>query len=194
MARGLNCKVAIIGGGPAGCMCAYYLQNDFDVTIFEAAVPLKTLLATGGGRCNLAHNEYDFKELAANYPRGEKFLYSVFSRFSTADTLEFFRSIGVETYVQEDMRIFPVSNSAADVRSKFLQAIKEVNFKTERVLRINRGDNFTVVSDNGSGDFDIRRGYKNQNRERFAVLSGQSRRRRKSAGWVYKSNNHGLWR
>lgn len=154
MARGLNCKVAIIGGGPAGCMCAYYLQNDFDVTIFEAAVPLKTLLATGGGRCNLAHNEYDFKELAANYPRGEKFLYSVFSRFSTADTLEFFRSIGVETYVQEDMRIFPVSNSAADVRSKFLQAIKQVNFKTERVLRINRGDKFTVVSDNGSGDFD----------------------------------------
>ena len=70
-------KVAIIGGGPAGCFCAYMLQNIFDVTVFEYKKPLATLLPTGGGRCNLAHAEYDFKELAKNYPRGEKFLYSI---------------------------------------------------------------------------------------------------------------------
>ena len=74
-------KVAIVGGGPAGCVCAYFLQKDFDVTIFEARSPLATLLPTGGGRCNIAHAEYDFRALAANYPRGEKFLFSVFSDF-----------------------------------------------------------------------------------------------------------------
>ena len=77
MAQELKSKVVIAGGGPAGCMCAYFLQNDFDVTVFDKKSPLKTLLPTGGGRCNLAHAEYDFRELASNYPRGEKFLYSV---------------------------------------------------------------------------------------------------------------------
>ena len=105
----MTSKIAIIGGGPAGCMCAYFLQNNFDVTVFDKSEPLKTLLPTGGGRCNLAHAQYDFKELAKNYPRGEKFLYSVFSKFSTQDTIDFFKQIDVETYTQDDFRIFPKS-------------------------------------------------------------------------------------
>lgn len=137
-------KVAVIGGGPAGCMCAYFLQNRFEVTVFDKSSPLRTLLPTGGGRCNLCHAEYDFKELAKNYPRGEKFLYSVFSRFSTADTIEFFENIGVKTYVQNDMRIFPLSNSSKNVRQCFLDNLKKVKFIKEEVLRINKG--FSVVT------------------------------------------------
>lgn len=137
MAQEQKSKVAIIGGGPAGCICAYFLQDDFEVTIFDKKSPLLTLLPTGGGRCNLAHAEYDFRELAKNYPRGEKFLYSVFSKFGTADTIEFFEKIGVPTYIQEDMRFFPKSNSAKDVREKFLKALNKVKFVKEEVLRIN---------------------------------------------------------
>lgn len=151
MAQELKSKVVIIGGGPAGCMCAYFLQNDFDVTVIEKNTPLKTILPTGGGRCNLAHAEFDFKELAKNYPRGEKFLYSVFSKFSTADTIDFFEKIGVETYTQENMRIFPKSNSAKDVREHFLQALKKVRFIKENALRINRQDEiFSVVTNMGA--------------------------------------------
>ncbi|MCM1010888.1 MAG: aminoacetone oxidase family FAD-binding enzyme [Fusobacterium sp.] len=147
-------RVGIIGGGPAGCFCAYNLQQDCDVTIFEMSSPLKTLLVTGGGRCNLAHAEYDFRELTKFYPRGEKFLYSVFSKFGTADTLEFFNSIGVETYTQDDNRIFPTSNSAADVREKFLNALK-AKIKKEKALRINQfDDGLEVVTDAGSYKFD----------------------------------------
>ena len=70
-------QIAIVGAGASGCLCAYFLLNaGFEVTIFDKGSPLRTLLPTGGGRCNLAHAEYDFKELAKNYPRGEKFLYS----------------------------------------------------------------------------------------------------------------------
>lgn len=151
MAQELKSKVVIIGGGPAGCMCAYFLQNDFDVTVIEKNTPLKTILPTGGGRCNLCHAEFDFKELAKNYPRGEKFLYSVFSKFSTADTIDFFEKIGVETYTQENMRIFPKSNSAKDVREHFLQALKNVRFIKENALRINRQDEiFSVVTNMGA--------------------------------------------
>lgn len=151
MAQELKSKVVIIGGGPAGCMCAYFLQNDFDVTVIEKNTPLKTILPTGGGRCNLCHAEFDFKELAKNYPRGEKFLYSVFSKFSTADTIDFFDKIGVETYTQENMRIFPKSNSAKNVREHFLQALKKVQFIKENALRINRQDEiFSVVTNMGA--------------------------------------------
>lgn len=128
--------VAIIGGGPAGCICANFLQDKFDVTLFDKGKFLRTLLPTGGGRCNLAHAEYDFRELAKNYPRGEKFLYSVFSRFGTADTIEFFKNIGIETYTQGDNRIFPVSNSASDVREKFLKSISNCNFIKEEVKKL----------------------------------------------------------
>lgn len=144
-------KVVIIGGGPAGCMCAYFLQNDFDVIVLEKNSPLKTLLPTGGGRCNLCHAEFDFKELVKNYPRGEKFLYSVFSKFSTADTIEFFEKIGVPSYVQENLRVFPQSNSAKDVREHFLRALNKTKFVKENALRINRkGDKFSVVTDMGA--------------------------------------------
>ena len=72
-------RIAIIGAGASGCLCAYFLlKNGYEVTLFDKSSPLRTLLPTGGGRCNLAHAEFDFKELAKNYPRGEKFLYSVF--------------------------------------------------------------------------------------------------------------------
>lgn len=137
-------KVAIIGGGPAGCCCAYFLQDDFDVTIFDKNEPLKTLLPTGGGRCNLAHAQYDFKELAKNYPRGEKFLYSVFSKFSTSDTIEFFEGIGVKTYTQDDDRIFPESNSSKDVREKILKALNKVKFIKKEVVQLDF-DNFDAV-------------------------------------------------
>ncbi len=155
MAQESKSRVAVIGGGPAGCFAAFQLQNIYDVTVIEPKSPLLTLLPTGGGRCNLAHAEYDFRELAKNYPRGEKFLYSVFSKFSTADTLEFFEKIGVETYTQEDMRIFPVSNSAKDVREKFLQALSGVRFLKESALRVDKTDNkIKVVTDRDSYYFD----------------------------------------
>lgn len=131
-------NVGIIGCGASGAICAYLLlKAGCDVTIFDYGAPLRTLLPTGGGRCNLAHAEYDFKELAKNYPRGEKFLYSVFSKFSTYDTLALFDELGVETYAQDDERIFPISNSAKDVRSVILDKIKSANFVKEKVESIN---------------------------------------------------------
>lgn len=138
---GINKNVAIVGAGASGSICAYYLlKSGIDVTIFDKGAPLRTLLPTGGGRCNLAHAEYDFRELAKNYPRGEKFLYSVFSKFSTADTLDLFEELGVKTYTQEDGRIFPETNSAKFVREKILDHIAE-NVVKEEVLNVTTFDN-----------------------------------------------------
>ena len=132
-------SIAIIGAGASGCLCAYFLlKAGFNVTLFDKGYPLRTLLPTGGGRCNLAHAEYDPKELAKNYQRGEKFLYSVFSKYGTAETLETFENMGIKTYVQENGRIFPESNSAKEVRNTILNKIKDANIIREEVLEIKK--------------------------------------------------------
>lgn len=142
-------NIAIIGAGAAGCLCAYHLLNSgLDVTLFDKGLPLRTLLPTGGGRCNLAHAEYDFRELVKNYPRGEKFLYSIFSKYSTTDTLETFEEIGIETYIQENGRIFPTSNSAKDVREKILEKITKANIIREEVLELTKLDNGFSIKTN----------------------------------------------
>lgn len=150
-------NIGIIGGGPAGCACAYFIKqqnHDTKISIIDYGDFLRTILATGGGRCNLAHYEFDFKELAKNYPRGEKFLYSIFSRFSTADTLEMFENLGINTYIQDDMRIFPESNSAKEVQTKLLEHLKGIRFIKEKALRIETENGFKVVTDMNSYRFD----------------------------------------
>ena len=147
-------KVGIIGTGPAGCACAKFLQDSASVTLFDFASPLRTLLPTGGGRCNLAHAEYDFKELVKNYPRGEKFLYSIFSRFSTSDTIDFFESIGIKTYTQDDFRIFPESNSSKQVREMLLKALNKTTIKREKALRLEDGEKLKLITDMNSYYFD----------------------------------------
>ncbi len=149
-------QIAIIGAGPAGCICAKFLQDaGFDITLFDKGKFLRTLLPTGGGRCNLAHAEYDFRELARNYPRGEKFLYSVFSKFGTSDTIEFFDKLGVKTYTQDDNRIFPISNSSSEVREKILKNLSKCNLINEQVNSLQQLQNcWEIVTNKSSYAFD----------------------------------------
>lgn len=144
----MNNKIAVIGGGPAGCAFSCFSQNN-DITVFESGNILQTLLYTGGGRCNLAYAEFDIKELTKNYPRGEKFLYSVFSQFSTQETLNFFKNIGVNTYTQNDYRIFPKSDSAKEVRNAILNQLhkKKTKIIKEKVFKIIKKNNNFIIND-----------------------------------------------
>lgn len=148
-------SIGIIGAGPAGCTVAHFLDKSFNITLIDNKPIMSTVLPTGGGRCNLAYAEYDYKELVKNYPRGEKFLYSIFSKFSTSDTIELFSKLGIGTYTQEDMRIFPTSNSSKDVQEKFTNALKNISIKREEALRIEiEKDKIKVVTDYNSYYFD----------------------------------------
>lgn len=152
-------EICITGGGPAGVMVAIFAAQNPEnkVYIYDKGIILNTLLPTGGGRCNLAFGEYNFKELAKFYPRGEKFLYSVFSRFSTSDTLEFFEKIGVKTYTQEDLRIFPITDSAKDVKQALLKQLDKKNIKKvfEKVADIKKeNEKFVVKTDKNTREFD----------------------------------------
>jgi len=140
-------RIAIVGGGPSGIYCALHLLkifkeskfSDFELTIFDKAPILRTILPTGNLRCNITNSIYDIREFASNYPRGEKFLYSLFARHSNYDSIEFFNSIGIETYIQDDGRVFPVSNSSKDVKEKLLKKLfsyKKVRLINKEILSI----------------------------------------------------------
>jgi len=155
-------KIAVIGGGPAGFMAAINASENcnktINIDIYEKKQPLKTILLTGHGRCNLTNATYDFKELASNYPRGEKFLYSVFSKFGVKETIDWFTSHGLEIYIQQDNRIFPLSNDANTVRNLLINIAKnlDINIKSNMTVSdINHIKNkFKIYSDNNTQEYD----------------------------------------
>ncbi len=147
-------RAAIIGGGPAGVFCAIKLIQYFeeknltlDITIFDDKNILSTLLPTGNGRCNLGYDEDNYRELASFYPRGEKFLYSIFSRYGKKEAISDFEKLGVKTYVQDDLRIFPKENKSAYVKQKMLEAIYgRVKFERKRITEPLKGFDAVVLA------------------------------------------------
>ena len=74
----------------------------------------KKLRITGKGRCNVT-NDCDLNTFLTNVPTNPRFLYAALSRFSTADTIDFFEGLGVPLKTERGRRVFPVSDKAADI-------------------------------------------------------------------------------
>jgi predicted Rossmann fold flavoprotein len=80
---------------------------------------------SGGGRCNVTHAEFIPQELVLNYPRGEKELLGPFHQFMTGDTIEWFEKRGVSLKIEEDGRMFPITNSSQTIIDCFLKEAKK---------------------------------------------------------------------
>lgn len=150
--------VGIIGAGPAGVFAAMNIvdMSDLKVCVFDAKQPLSTLLPTGGGKCNLSYYEPDIGEFVLNYPRGAKFLYSVFYGFDVNDTLNYFEKRGVKTYVRDDNKIFPVSNSSHAVAETMLKYSKNkgIKFIKQKIISVTKEtDIFVLKSSSGEYHF-----------------------------------------
>jgi predicted Rossmann fold flavoprotein len=121
--------VIIIGGGAAGFFAAINIaeQNPkLSVAILERGKEgLQKVKISGGGRCNVTHAEFMPLELVQNYPRGEKELLGPFHTFMTGDTIAWFEERGVELKIEDDGRMFPVSNSSQTIIDCFLYEAKK---------------------------------------------------------------------
>ncbi len=123
-------KIAVIGGGASGVIAAIFAAaNGADVTVFEKNErPLRKLMITGKGRCNIT-NESDNQKFLSNVLRNPKFLYSAINTFNCFDTMEFFESLGVKIKVERGGRIFPETDKAVTVVDALYKKAKDLGVK-----------------------------------------------------------------
>ena len=124
-------KVIIIGGGASGFFTAANINTKlYDVTILEQnSDVLQKVKISGGGRCNVSHACFDPRELVQFYPRGNKELLSVFTKFQPGDTMNWYEEHGVALKIEDDNRIFPESNSSQSIIDCLVDECKKKNVK-----------------------------------------------------------------
>lgn len=148
-------KVAIIGGGPAGMMCAIKAAENHEVTIFEKNEKLgKKLFITGKGRCNLT-NYCDEREFLKNLVSNSNFMYSSIFSFSPFTTYYYFEELGLPLKVERGNRVFPASDKSSDVIKAYEKKLKALDVKINlnyEVTSIEKvGEEFII---NGREKFD----------------------------------------
>jgi predicted Rossmann fold flavoprotein len=165
-------KIIIIGGGAAGFFAAIRiaeLRPEMDVTILERGKDvLQKVKISGGGRCNVTHAEFVNRALIKNYPRGDKALLSPFSKFSTGDTMDWFEKRGVELKIEEDGRVFPVSDNSQTIVDCLYGTAMRLGVK---VLRNHRVDKITVEP---NGSFTLKTNVKDFEADKIMLATGSS--------------------
>lgn len=126
-------KIIIVGGGAAGFFGAIACAEQFphcQVIILEKTRQvLSKVRISGGGRCNVTHACFDPAALVKNYPRGYRELKGPLSRFQPKDTMEWFEKRGVSLKIEEDGRVFPVTDSSETIIQCLLEEAKRVGVK-----------------------------------------------------------------
>lgn len=148
-------KIAIIGGGPAGMMCAIKAAENHGITIFEKNEKLgKKLFITGKGRCNLT-NYCDEREFLKNMVNNSNFMYSSIYSFSPFTTYYYFEELGLPLKVERGNRVFPLSDKSSDVIKAYEKKLKDLgvkvhlNFEIKSIEKV--GEEFIL---NGREKFD----------------------------------------
>ncbi|WP_214768770.1 MULTISPECIES: NAD(P)/FAD-dependent oxidoreductase [unclassified Exiguobacterium] len=117
--------VIVIGGGPSGLMATLAsLQAGAKTLLLDKGNKLGRKLAiSGGGRCNVT-NRKPLDELVQSIPGNGRFLYSAFSQFSNESIIDLFEGFGVALKEEDNGRMFPVSDKAADVVRVLIDQIR----------------------------------------------------------------------
>ena len=122
--------IIIVGGGAAGFFTAINIVEKspkLKVAILERGQSvLEKVRISGGGRCNVTHACFVPNDLVKFYPRGEKELRGPFHQFCSGDTIDWFEKNGVQLKIEDDGRMFPVSNSSQTIIDCFINATKKL--------------------------------------------------------------------
>lgn len=117
----------VIGGGASGMMAAgRAAECGARVLLLEKNRRLgEKLRITGGGRCNVTNATFDRHLLTSRYGDQGKSLHSLFARFTPENMREFLRRYDLETKVEAEQRVFPVTDSAESVHRVLSRYMKE---------------------------------------------------------------------
>ncbi len=135
-------RVAVIGGGAAGFFAALSAAETFpeaQVTLFEKSRDvLSKVRISGGGRCNVTNAAPSVARLLEGYPRGARFLRPLFAQFHNHDTVQWFENRGLPLKTEPDGRVFPVSDTSADVVDSLLREARRLGVIIRTSAGVNR--------------------------------------------------------
>ena len=98
----------------------YSAKSNAQTAVVEANTAAgRKLLLTGGGRCNITHAD-GINKLSRAFGTKGRFLQYCFHEFQPEQVREFFAERGLETKVEDDGCVFPVTDSAEDVQKVLL--------------------------------------------------------------------------
>ena len=148
-------ELLIIGGGPAGMMCAIAAAKRFRkiVLLEKNESPGKKLLVAGSGRCNLTHTG-PMADFLKHYGTHGRFVQPALEHFTNDDLARFFADSGLPLVELNDGKLFPRTQSSRDVRDVLLNEMRNValhnNTEVESVEQLPDG-NFVVQNANDKG-------------------------------------------
>jgi len=148
-----NYDLVVIGGGAAGFFCAIQCAERnprMRILILEKSREvLSKVRVSGGGRCNVTHACFDPQEMVEHYPRGKKELLGPFHRFLCGDMMHWLSDHGVETKIEEDGRVFPVSDNSETIIRCFLGLCKkhEITISTSTAVdSLSKMDDLWIIN------------------------------------------------
>ncbi|MEN8302513.1 MAG: NAD(P)/FAD-dependent oxidoreductase [Campylobacterota bacterium] len=111
-------KIAIIGGGASGLLCAIFCaKSGVQVDIFEQnSKCAKKILVSGNGRCNITNTNLSSNDYFSDNP---EFVQDALNEFGFREFEKFCNSIGLILDIKEDGRVYPLSNEAKSVAKIF---------------------------------------------------------------------------
>lgn len=127
-------KIIIIGAGASGMMAAIQAAGrGAAVTVLEQAEkPLKKLLRTGNGRCNLTNLVTEQDSFRGSDPEKRD---RILKRFNSEAVIRFFRELGLETKSRNGW-IYPLNDSAAATAKLLLSEADRLGVKVKMNQRV----------------------------------------------------------
>lgn len=121
-----NFKNIIIGGGAAGLLAAIFIKKSGQpVVVLERNARVgKKILATGNGRCNYTNVGATREDYYSDNP---DFVEQVLQQFSPQEVISFFEDLGIAHKVEEEGKVFPMSDQASSVLDVLRYELDEEN-------------------------------------------------------------------
>lgn len=150
--------IAIIGSGAAGLMASIWAGRSrtspgTTVLALDGAKKLGAkILVAGGGRCNVTHHAVD--ESAYN-GSSRNAIKKVLRRFDVPETVEFFRTLGVELKREETGKLFPTTDDAHTVLDALLGAVRDAGVRVVhpwRVASVARVEDGFLITRDATGE------------------------------------------
>ena len=141
--------VIIIGGGAAGLFCASSASPCTGLILDKSKTTALKLLMSGSGQCNLTHGG-DIKEFLNEYGAQGRKIRTILYKYSNLKVMDFFKDAGLPLFIRDDLKVFPKSLKAMDVKNILLSKAQSNGFEINTsvdVTKIQKTENGYIVNE-----------------------------------------------